>query len=132
MYFLWRYGLHFFIFSLQTFLRFLFLKIQPLFFQYVNLCILFSFLYLLYFSELYYFRSFFIFCIFTEALFLGIHNFVSLVFNIYPCQNFTFKHSILFFSIIYFLLLFNSVFFLFLIIIYFIFYIFLFLKLFFY
>ena len=126
MYFLWKYSLYFFIFSLQTFLRFLFLKIQPLFLQYVNLCILFSFLYLLYFSELYYFRSFFIFCIFTKASFLGIHNFVSLVFNIYPCQNFTFKHSILFFSIIYFLLLFNSVFFLFLIIIYFIFYIFIF------
>ena len=116
----------FFVFSLQTFLRFLFLKIQPLFLQYVNLCILFSFLYLLYFSELYYFRSFFIFCIFTKASFLGIHNFVSLVFNIYPCQNFTFKHSILFFSIIYFLSLFNSLFFLFLIIIYFIFYIFIF------
>ena len=132
MYFLWRYGLHFFIFSIQTFLRFLFLKIQPLFLQYVNLCILFSFLYLLYFSELYYFRSFFIFCIFTKASFLGIHNFVSLVFNIYPCQNFTFKHSILFFSIIYFLLLFNSVFFLFLII-FILFFIYLyFFKLFFY
>ena len=116
MYFLWRYGLHFFIFSIQTFLRFLFLKIQPLFLQYVNLCILFSFLYLLYFSELYYFRNFFVFYIFTDASLFCIHNSVRLVFNIYPCQNFTFKHSILFFSIIYFLLLFNFIFFLSLII----------------